>query len=53
MRIMGIKGQGLLSISIFAISITQGDLAVLEVEDAVIGQSDTVGVAAEVVEHGL
>ena len=42
---MGIKGQGLLSISIFAISITQGDLAVLDVEDAVIG--------AEVIKHGL
>jgi hypothetical protein len=50
---MGIKGQGLLSISIFAISITQGDLAVLDVEDAVIGQSHAVGVAAEVIKHGL
>ena len=50
---MGIKGQGLFSISIFAISITQGDLAVSDVEDAVIGQSHAVGVAAEVIEHGL
>jgi hypothetical protein len=49
---MGIKGQGLLSISIFAISITQGDLAVLDVEDAVIGRSHAVDVAAEVIKHG-
>ena len=50
---MGIKGQGLLSISIFAISITQGDLAVLDVEDPVIGRSHAVSVAAEVIKHGL
>jgi hypothetical protein len=50
MNSWGIKGQGLLSISIFAISITQGDLAVLDVEDAVIGERDAVSGAAEVVE---
>ena len=50
---MGIKGDGLLFISIFAISITQGDLTVLDVEDAVIGQRHAVGVAAEVIKHGL
>ena len=40
-------------IPIFSISITQGDLAVLDVEDAVIGERHAVGVAAEVIEHGL
>jgi hypothetical protein len=50
---MGLKRDRLFFIPIFAISITQGDLTVLDVEDAVIGQSHAVGVAAEVIEHGL
>ena len=50
---VGIKGHGLFSIPIFSISITKGDLAVLDVEDAVVGESDAVGVAAEVIQHGL
>ena len=40
-------------IPIFSISITQGDLSVLDRKDAVIGQRHAVGVAAEVIEHGL
>ena len=50
---VGIKDDGLFSIPIFSISVTQGDLAVLDLEDAVIGESDTVGVAAEVIENGV
>ena len=50
---LGMKGHGLFSIAISSISITQGDLAVLDVEDAVIGKSHAVGVAAEVIKHGL
>src|SRR5215831_20867928 len=38
---------------IFAISITQGDLTVLDRKDAVVGQRHAVGIAAKVVEHGL
>ena len=51
--IHGHQGARSSSISIFAISITHGDLAVLDVEDAVIGQRHAVGVAAEVITHGL
>ena len=50
---VGIKGHSLFSIPIFSIPIAQGDLAVLDGEDAVVGQSHAVGVAAEVIEHGL
>ena len=50
---VGLKRQSLFSIPIFAISVTQGDLAVLDFDDTVIGESDAVGVAAEVVENFL
>jgi len=50
---VGIERDGLFSIPIFSISIAQDDLAVLDVEDAVVGERDAVGVAAEVVEDGL
>ena len=50
---VGIEGHRLFSIPIFAISVTQGDLAVLDFDDTVIGESDAVGVAAEVVENFL
>ena len=46
------RDHRLFLIPIFAISITQGDLTVFDVEDAVIGESHAVGVAAEVIEHG-
>jgi hypothetical protein len=52
-KFIGIQNDGLFSISIFAIPIAQGDLAVLDSENAVIGESDTMGVAAEVVENGV
>ena len=50
---MGIKGHGLFSILIFSIPVTEGDLAVMDGEDAVIGQRHAVGIAAEVIKHGL
>lgn len=49
---VGLKRDGLFSIPIFSISIAQDNLAVLDVEDAVVGESHAVGVAAEVIEHG-
>ena len=52
-KFLGLKSHRLFLIPVSAISIAQGDLAVLDVEDAVIGESDAVGVAAEVIEHGL
>jgi|SRR5687768_2677957 len=50
---LGIKDDGLFSIPIFSISITQGDQALLDVEDAIVGESDAMGVAAEVIENGV
>ena len=50
---VGVKGQSLFSIPVFAISITQGDQAVLHVEDTVVGKSDAVGVAAEIIKDHL
>ena len=52
-KFLGVKGDGLFSIPIFSISITQGDFSVFDLEDAVIGERHAVGVAAEVIEHGL
>jgi len=50
---MGLKRDRLFFIPIFAISITQGDLTVLDRKDAVVGQRHAVGIAAEVIEDGL
>ena len=50
---VGVKGQSLFSIPVFAISITQGDQAVLHLEDTVVGKSDAVGVAAEIIKDCL
>jgi len=50
---VGVKRQSLFSIPIFSIPVAKSDLAVFEAEDPVIGQSHAVGVAAEVVKHGL
>ena len=47
---VGLKRDRLFSISIFSIPITQGDLAVFDFNDAVIGESDAVGVTTEVIE---
>lgn len=50
---LGLKGEGLFSISIFAISIAQEDFSVFDFKDAVIGQSHAVGVATEVIQDSL
>ena len=50
---VGIEGDGLFSIPIFAISIAQGDLVVIDFENTVVGESHAMRVAAEVIEHGL
>ena len=48
---MGSKDEGLFPITIFAIPIAKGDLAVLDFEDAVVGERHAVGVAAEIVKN--
>ena len=53
MNSMGVKGHRFQAIFVFSIPVGEGDLAVFEFEDAVIGERHAVGVAAEIVKHGL
>ena len=52
-KLLGIEGHGLFAIAIFSISIAQGDFSLIAGEDAIIRQRHAVGVAAEIIEHGL
>lgn len=49
----GIEGHRFQPVFVSSVSVAKSDLAVFEGEDTVIGQSHAVGVAAEVVKHGL
>ena len=51
-KFMSLKANRLFPIAIFSISIAQQDFSVFDLQDTVIGESDTVRVAAEVVENG-
>jgi len=51
-KFLGFKDHRLFPIAIFAISVAQQDFSVIDLQDAVIRESDTVRVAAEVVENG-
>src|SRR5262249_6267883 len=50
---MGLKRDRLFFTPLFAISITQGDLTVLDRKDAVVGQRHAVGIEAEGLKDGL
>ena len=50
---MGLDGEGLFSIAVFPISVAQGDLAIVDLNNAIVRERHPVGVAAEVVENGL
>ena len=52
-ELLGLQSHDLFAIAVFAISIAQGDFAVLDLEDTIVGERHAVGVAAEVVENGL
>ena len=52
-KFVGLKIRRLFPIAVFAISIAQNDLAVIDSEDTIIGERHAVGVAAEIVENGL
>jgi hypothetical protein len=52
-KFLGIEGHGLFAIAIFSISIAQGNLALIDSEDAIIRQRHAVSVAAEIIEDGL
>ena len=49
----GIESHRFQPVFVSSVSVAKSDLAVFEGEDTVIGQSHAVGVAAEVVKHGL
>ena len=49
----GIEGHRFQPVFVSSVSVAKSDLAVLDFEDAVIGERDAVGVAAEVIEDGL
>jgi hypothetical protein len=49
---MGLKDHSLFPIAIFAIPIAQQDFSLFDLQNTVIGESDAVGVAAEVVKNG-
>ena len=51
-KFMRLKANRLFPIVIFSISVAQQDFSVFDLQDTVIGESDTVRVAAEVVENG-
>lgn len=52
-KLLSVEGCGLLLIAVFAIAVAQGDLAVFDIEDTIVGERHTVSVAAEIVENGL
>jgi hypothetical protein len=51
-KFMSLKDHRLFPIALFAISVAQQDFCVFDLQDTVIGESDTVRVAAEIVENG-
>ena len=51
-KLLSIEGQGLFSIAVFAISVAQNDLVLIDGEDPVIGERHAVSVTAEIVENG-
>ena len=50
---LGLKGYRFQAIFVFSVPVGEGDLAVFEFEDAIIGQRHPVSVATEVIEDGL
>ena len=52
-KLLGLQSHGLFSIPVSSISIAQGDFSVFDLENTVVGERHPVGVAAEIIEHGL
>ena len=52
-KFLDINNPGLLLVSVSAIPVAESNLSVLDFDDAVIGQSYSVGIAAEVIEDFL
>ena len=52
-KFLGLQRYRLFAIAVSSISIAQGDLSVLDLDNTIVGECHAVGVAAEVVEDGL
>jgi len=52
-KLLGIQSHRFFSIPVSSISVAQGHFAVFDFKDTVVGQGHTMGVAAEVIKHGL
>jgi len=52
-ELLGFDRHGLLCVAISIVPLSKGDLAVLELEDAVVADGDPVGVSTEVLKHPL
>ena len=52
-KLLGVEGHRLFSVAVFSISIAQSNLAMIDIEDTIIGERHAVGVAAEIVENSL
>ena len=52
-ELFGIEGLRLQSVIIFSVPVAKTDLAVVDSENAIIGERYAMGVAAKVVEYGL
>lgn len=52
-KLLGIQSHRLFSIPVFSISVAQGDLLVLDLENTLVRERHTVGVAAQVVKDGV
>ena len=50
-ELVSIEAHLLLEVVVAAVAVAEGDTAIVEGQDAMIGDSDAVGVATEVVEH--
>ena len=52
-KLVGVEDQGLFPIAVFAISVAQSDMVLIDGKDAIIGERHAVGVAAEIIENSL
>ena len=52
-KLLGIQSHRFFSILVSSISVAQSHFAVFDFKDTVVGQSHTMGVATEVIKHGL
>jgi hypothetical protein len=52
-KLIGIENRGLFSVAVFAITVAQSDLALIDGEDTVVGKRHAVSIATQVIENRL